>query len=137
MTSSDEKPLTDASSPPEPGPAAQAEQAHLSAEEFGDHKTAPGDQDREQERLRQNVLSRMKRIEGQVRGIQKMIELGKECEDILVQVKAVRSALTAANALILKRYLLRCQARVMGHDAGDPQASMEKFIKVMAHFLEG
>ena len=39
----------------------------------------------EQDALRKNVLSRMKRIEGQVRGIQKMIESGKECEDILVQ----------------------------------------------------
>ncbi|MCJ2165396.1 MULTISPECIES: metal-sensitive transcriptional regulator [unclassified Pseudodesulfovibrio] len=90
----------------------------------------------EEEAIKKNVLSRMKRIEGQVRGIQGMIEAGKECEDILVQVKAVRSALQSANKLILKRYLLRCYAESIeaGHDAKE---SLNKFINVVTGFIEG
>lgn len=90
----------------------------------------------EQEQIKKNVLSRMKRIEGQVRGIQRMIEGGKECEDILVQVRAVRSALQSANKLILKRYMLKCHAETV-EQGKDPEESLEKFIKVLTGFLDG
>jgi len=90
----------------------------------------------EQEKIKKNVLSRMKRIEGQVRGIQGMIEAGKECEDILVQVRAVRSALQSTNKLILKRYMLKCHEESM--ESGDTQEeSMEKLINVLTHYVEG
>ncbi|MFH1912892.1 MAG: metal-sensitive transcriptional regulator [Pseudomonadota bacterium] len=95
--------------------------------------------EQEQEKLKQNVLSRMKRIEGQMRGIQRMIEEGKECEDILVQVRAVRSALQSANKLILKRYMLRCYTETIS-DAKKGQEdheALEKFIKVLTGFLDG
>lgn len=90
----------------------------------------------EEQAIKKNVLSRMKRIEGQVRGIQGMIESGKECEDILVQVKAVRSALQSANRLILKRYLLRCYAESV-ETGQDGTESLEKFIQVVTGFIEG
>lgn len=90
----------------------------------------------EQEKLKKNVLSRMKRIEGQVRGIQRMIEEGKECEDILVQVRAVRSALQSANKLVLKRYMLRCHVEAIEAGASEQEA-MEKYVKVLTSFLEG
>ncbi len=90
----------------------------------------------EEEKIKKNVLSRMKRIEGQVRGIQGMIEAGKECEDILVQVRAVRSALQSANKLILKRYMLRCYADAMTEGADEKEA-LDKFIKVLTGFIEG
>jgi DNA-binding FrmR family transcriptional regulator len=96
------------------------------------------DTEQEQERLRTNVLSRMKRIEGQVRGIQRMIHNGKECEDILVQVKAVRSALQAVNQLVLRRYLLRCYgdaAKDAEEGNGQPEA-LERVIKVLTNFMD-
>ncbi|MBI9079276.1 MAG: metal-sensitive transcriptional regulator [Pseudodesulfovibrio sp.] len=93
------------------------------------------DSELEQEKIKKNVLSRMKRIEGQVRGIQGMIEGGKECEDILVQVRAVRSALQSANKLILKRYMLRCYSEAV-KSGGTEQEAMDKFIKVLTGFLE-
>ncbi len=90
----------------------------------------------DQDTLRKNILSRLKRIEGQVRGVQKMIEDGKECEDILVQVRAVRSALTAASGLILRRYLSRCQEEALLAEGGDSRRVLEKFIRVMANFMD-
>ncbi|CCH49366.1 metal-sensitive transcriptional regulator [Pseudodesulfovibrio piezophilus] len=89
----------------------------------------------EQEQIKKNVLSRMKRIEGQVRGIQRMIESGKECEDILVQVRAVRSALQSANKLILKRYMLKCHAEAS--EGNSQEESLEKFIQLLTGFIEG
>lgn len=90
----------------------------------------------EQEKIKKNVLSRMKRIEGQIRGIQRMIEEGKECEEILVQVRAVRSALQSANKQILRRYMLRChvESQEAGADSGE---SLEKLISVLTGFVEG
>ncbi|HKK32526.1 MAG TPA: metal-sensitive transcriptional regulator [Desulfomicrobiaceae bacterium] len=96
------------------------------------------DREQEQERLKQNVLSRMKRVEGQVRGIQRMIEDGKECKDVLVQVRAVRSALRSASGQILKRYLLECHETARaGTSEEDSRESMEKLVKVVVDFLDG
>lgn len=92
-------------------------------------------QQAEQEKIKQDVLKRMKRIEGQVRGIQGMIEGGKECEDILVQVKAAKSALQSATRLILKRYLLRCYVKSM-EEGQDMDKELNKVIKVMTSFIE-
>jgi len=90
----------------------------------------------EQQEMKKKVLSRMKRIEGQVRGIQRMIEEGKECEDILVQVRAVRSALQSASKVILQRYMLRCHAEAL-EGGDDQQESLEKMLKVMTGFIDG
>ena len=88
----------------------------------------------EEEKIKKNVLSRMKRIEGQVRGIQGMIEAGKDCEDILVQIRAVRSALQSANKEILKGYLHKCRTETGGKS--DPE-TLDRFIKVLTGFIEG
>ena len=88
----------------------------------------------EQLQLKQDVLKRMKRIEGQVRGINRMIEEGKECEDILIQVKAAQSALRSATKQILKRYMLRCHSKAIAEGA-DSEQEMEKVIKLMTSFL--
>ena len=57
---------------------------------------------------REVLLKRLKRIEGQVRGIQKMIENERDCESVLTQLAAVRSAIESAGALMLNNYLKFC-----------------------------
>ena len=54
------------------------------------------------------LLKRLKRIEGQIRGIQKMIESGRDCESIVTQMSAVRSAIDGVGALILNNYMKLC-----------------------------
>ncbi len=90
---------------------------------------------KDQEALKKDVLARMKRIEGQVRGIQRMIDEGKECEDILVQVRAVRSALRAATGQIMRRYLLRCQEQSAAMN--DPLGQYDKLVKLLTDFIDG
>jgi DNA-binding FrmR family transcriptional regulator len=57
---------------------------------------------------KETLLQRLKRAEGQVRGIQKMIESGRQCEDIITQLAAVRSAIEGIAGLVLKNYMKLC-----------------------------
>jgi DNA-binding FrmR family transcriptional regulator len=54
------------------------------------------------------VLRRLKRIEGQVRGIEKMIDEGRDCESLVIQLAAIRSAIESVGALILNNYMQLC-----------------------------
>lgn len=54
------------------------------------------------------LLSRVSRIEGQVRGVKGMIEEGKYCVDILTQIKAARSALKSLELLVLEGHANHC-----------------------------
>ena len=53
-------------------------------------------------------LPSLKRIEGQIRGISKMVEEERYCMDILNQIKAVRNALSAVEGKVLKSHLQAC-----------------------------
>ena len=56
----------------------------------------------------QSVINRLARIEGHVRAVKRMVEEGRTCPDILVQVAAVRSALNSVGRLILEDHLKSC-----------------------------
>ncbi len=55
-----------------------------------------------------DILLRLKRIEGQVRGLQKMVETGKPCPDILLQVAAVTAAIKKVGSFMVQAYLEEC-----------------------------
>ena len=54
------------------------------------------------------VTNRLKRIEGQVRGLIKMVESDKSCEEILIQIGSAKTALHKAGQVILEGYLHHC-----------------------------
>jgi DNA-binding FrmR family transcriptional regulator len=56
------------------------------------------------------LLARLRRIEGQIRGIHKMLEEDRVCEDIVTQLMAVRSSLDQVGLLIIDRHVDRCLA---------------------------
>ena len=56
-------------------------------------------------------LPRLNRISGQIEGIKKMIEENRYCPEILIQIKAVRSALRAVEGNILQKHLQHCVAQ--------------------------
>lgn len=68
------------------------------------------------------VLNRLRRTEGQIRGIQKMIEEEKECIDIITQLSAVRSSIDRAMGLIVAENLKSC----FENPESDPQEQAEK-----------
>ena len=54
------------------------------------------------------ILHRLKKIEGQIRGIQSMITENRSCSDILIQVSAVKAALNRINKLLLEEKVYSC-----------------------------
>ena len=54
------------------------------------------------------VLKRLKKIEGQIRGLQKMVAEERDCESIVTQLAAVRSAIDSAGALVMNNYMKLC-----------------------------
>ncbi|HEV7384274.1 MAG TPA: metal-sensitive transcriptional regulator, partial [Phenylobacterium sp.] len=57
---------------------------------------------------RTKLLNRLSRIEGQVRGVAKMVEDGRYCIDVLTQLQAVRAALAGVETEMLKGHLGHC-----------------------------
>jgi len=55
-----------------------------------------------------DLMNRLKRIEGQVRGVENMLENNSYCTDILVQVSAITSALNSFNKVLLKNHIKSC-----------------------------
>ncbi len=58
--------------------------------------------------LEEDIANRLRRIEGQVRGVQKMLEEGRDCEDMLTQAMAIRSAVDQVGARLMEYHLDRC-----------------------------
>jgi DNA-binding FrmR family transcriptional regulator len=58
--------------------------------------------------LQQKALARLRRIEGQVRGIHRMVEEGRYCADILVQISSVQEAMRAVGKLLMRNHLEHC-----------------------------
>lgn len=65
--------------------------------------------DREDKELK-DLMNRLKRIEGQVRGVEGMLESGAYCTDILMQVSAINSALNSFNKVLLANHVKTCVA---------------------------
>jgi DNA-binding FrmR family transcriptional regulator len=66
-------------------------------------KHGPGDAD-----ASKNVVNQLKRIEGQIRGLQRMVEEDRYCPEILVQVSAAHEALRKVSQVLLRNHLGHC-----------------------------
>ncbi len=64
-----------------------------------------------EEAEKKDLMNRLKRIEGQVRGVEGMLENGVYCTDILVQVSAITSALNSFNKVLLGNHVKTCVAQ--------------------------
>ncbi len=75
-------------------------------------------------------LNRLRRIEGQVRGLQRMIEEDRYCIDIITQVRSVRAALARVSDSVLERHLNHCVARAF--TSGSRKEKEAKLQEVLA-----
>jgi DNA-binding FrmR family transcriptional regulator len=62
----------------------------------------------DQERPKKEILARLKRIEGQIRGLQRMVEKGAACQDILMQSAAATAAIKKVGTIIIQTHLAEC-----------------------------
>lgn len=77
----------------------------------------------------ERARARLRRIEGQIRGIQKMVDEDRYCVDILTQISAVVAALHGVEDLVMENHLNTCVADAMRSD--DPRDKAEKIDEVM------
>ncbi|UOR12043.1 metal-sensing transcriptional repressor [Halobacillus amylolyticus] len=81
---------------------------------------------------KQAVLNRLKRIEGQVRGIQKMVENDRYCVDILVQISAINKAINKVGYTLLERHTHHCVADAI--EKGEGEEAIDELMKVVQQF---
>lgn len=79
------------------------------------------------------VISRLAKIEGHIRAIRRMAEEGKGCEELLMQLAAVRSAVTGVSRLVLEDHLDGCILESV--EEGKGQESIERFKSALARFM--
>ncbi|MEW8979072.1 MAG: metal-sensitive transcriptional regulator [Symbiobacterium sp.] len=84
-------------------------------------------------RDRQGILDRLKKIEGQVRGLQRMVEEDRYCVDILNQVAAVEAALNKVSLMLLEGHAKGCMAAAVRRGEGDE--AVEELMQVLGRFL--
>lgn len=76
-----------------------------------------------------NLMNRLKKIEGQIRGIEKMVEEDIYCPDILIQVSAATSALNSFNKQLLSAHIKGCVTE-------DIKAGKEESVDELVHVLQ-
>lgn len=83
---------------------------------------------------KEDILNRMKKIEGQTKGIQKMVMEDKCCGDIMVQISAIRSAINKVGGLIMDRYIKQCIRESLKDQNNDK--SIEEVIETIVRYVK-
>lgn len=86
------------------------------------------------EKERDSLNKRLRRIGGQINGIEKMINEGRYCVDILQQVVAARSALNQVALIILESHTKSCVVNAIKEDHGEE--SINELIEVLSKFTK-
>ena len=84
--------------------------------------------------LNKNVINRLARIEGQVKSLRAMVESGRDCSEVLIQVAAARAALDQAGRLILEDHMEHCIVEAVDEGRGqealdDLKVALKRFIR--------
>ena len=80
-------------------------------------------------------LKRLRRIEGQIRGLQKMVEEDRYCADIVIQISSVQEALRGVGRLLMRNHLHHCAAKAMRSNKKEEAEAMydELLEMIYAH----
>ncbi len=78
------------------------------------------------------ILNRLKRIEGQVRGVGRMVEEDKYCIDVLTQISASMSSLRSVGLLVLQDHIRGC---VVNGDPDDREATLDELNRAIERFI--
>ncbi|MBM7634025.1 metal-sensitive transcriptional regulator [Geomicrobium sediminis] len=82
---------------------------------------------------KQALLNRLKRIEGQVRGVQKMVDNDKYCVDILHQISAIQSAMKKVSIALMEDHTNHCVANAIKE--GNKEEVIDELMDVMKRLM--
>jgi DNA-binding FrmR family transcriptional regulator len=115
-----------------PIPAAEEAAAHCAcgaphpADIDGERKAAAVDPE-----IKERNLKRLRRIEGQVRGLHKMVEEDRYCADTLTQISSVQEALRAVGRELMRNHLKHCATAAIRTGDGRAEAMYDELIDLM------
>jgi DNA-binding FrmR family transcriptional regulator len=76
-------------------------------------------------------LKRLRRIEGQVRGLQRMVEEDRYCDDIMTQIASVHEALRAVGRELMRNHLKHCATTAIRSSAPEAEAMYDELVEMM------
>ena len=76
-------------------------------------------------------LKRLRRIEGQIRGLQKMVEEERYCADVMTQIASVHEALRAVGRELMRNHLAHCATAAIRKDAKSADAMYEELLELI------
>ncbi|AYD40939.1 metal-sensitive transcriptional regulator [Clostridium fermenticellae] len=85
------------------------------------------------EENKKNIQTRLRKIEGQIKGIEKMIENEACCKDILIQITAVRAAVNKVGGLIFENYAKNCFSH---SDSNSDDDKVKELMSTLTMFLK-
>jgi DNA-binding FrmR family transcriptional regulator len=88
--------------------------------------------DREEEAKR--IVTRLKRLEGQLRGLQRLVEMAEDCESVLTQFAAAKGAFQRVGEIILASVIRDCIAKESSGDKG-PEESVESALALFEQYV--
>jgi len=82
--------------------------------------------------VKENMLLRLRRVEGQVRGIQKMVEDERYCPDVLTQMSAIHESLRSVERILMKNHLQHCATEALR--SGDEDIAQKTYDELTELF---
>ncbi len=86
------------------------------------------------DKVQKDSLRRLKKVEGQVKGIQKMVEQRKYCIDIINQITAVRRALDVVSLNVMKRHIESCVTEAIKQNK--PREKVDELMETVYRFVK-
>lgn len=81
---------------------------------------------------KQAFISRLKRIEGQVRGVQGMVNDERDCREVLQQLTSIRAAVQSASMAFIEEYASRCLLEPESEDVANRQVLLKDLMSVIS-----
>ena len=81
--------------------------------------------------IKDRNLKRLRRIEGQVRGLQRMVDEDRYCADILTQISSVHEALRSVGRELMRNHLKHCAASAIKSDDAAAEAMYDELVEMM------
>jgi len=84
----------------------------------------------------ESINRRLKRIEGQIRGIQRMLNEDACCMDVLVQISAVRAAVSKVGVMIFENHAKKCLTESLRGEDNNSERLLADLVNVMNNFIK-
>ena len=81
--------------------------------------------------IKERNLKRLRRIEGQLRGLQKMVEDDRYCADVMTQISSVHEALRSVGRELMRNHLKHCASTAIRSGSSDAEAMYDELVELM------